>query len=361
MTEAALPDEPTSPRHFDVRRIVVIAVVVAAVGAVSHLLGWDVRAWFEQLWDTITGISAGYLVAGVVLETLQTTATAFAWCSILRYAYPGGVRFRTVLACYAASVALNFVVPANLGTLAMLLMFVAVIPGATFPGVLAGYLVEKIFFTIAGAAVYLYLFLSVAGSFDIKFSWVHEHPWATAAGALGAVGLIAMLVRNFRAHLRSLWEKAKHGGEVLLHPGAFLLRVVLPEFIGWCAMLGMIGVFLAAYSIPVSFDTIMRVVGGNSIANVTSVTPGGVGVNQAFNVASLRGVTTSSNATAYSLGQQIVTTAWSVTFAIVLLVWVFGWSGGKQLVGESYAGAKAKASEQRAARKSKRATRRGRG
>ena len=48
----------------------------------------------------------------------------------------------------------------------------------------------------------------------------------------------------------------------------------------------MIAVFLAAYGIPVSFHVVMQVVGGNSIANVASVTPGGVGVNQAFNVAS---------------------------------------------------------------------------
>ena len=39
------------------------------------------------------------------------------------------------------------------------------------------------------------------------------------------------------------------------------------------------GVFLAAYSIPVTFDTLMRICGGNSIANVTSVTPGGAGVD----------------------------------------------------------------------------------
>ena len=51
-------------------------------------------------------------------------------------------------------------------------------------------------------------------------------------------------------------------------------------------------VFLTAYDIPVSFNTLMRICGGNSIANVTSVTPGGAGVNQAFNVASLNGVAT---------------------------------------------------------------------
>ena len=33
----------------------------------------------------------------------------------------------------------------------------------------------------------------------------------------------------------------------------------------------------------------------------------------------------------------------------MLVVWVFGWSGGKELVGSSYADAKEKAAEQKAA------------
>ena len=33
-----------------------------------------------------------------------------------------------------------------------------------------------------------------------------------------------------------------------------------------------------------------------------------------------------------------------------MLVWVFGWSGGKALVGESYAGAKQKAAERKQAK-----------
>jgi hypothetical protein len=117
-------------------------------------------------------------------------------------------------------------------------------------------------------------------------------------------------------------------------------------------------VFLAAYDIPVSFNTLMRICGGNSIANVTSVTPGGAGVNQAFNVASLKGVASATDATAYSVAQQLVTTAWNILFGIVMLVWVFGWTGGKQLVESSYADAKVKAAEQKAARAAKKEAKR---
>jgi uncharacterized membrane protein YbhN (UPF0104 family) len=143
------------------------------------------------------------------------------------------------------------------------------------------------------------------------------------------------------------------GGQILLHPGAYFGRVFLPSLVSWLAGLGVTAVFLAAYAIPVTFHTVMAVTGGNSIANVTSVTPGGAGVQQAFNVASLKGVTDSTTATAYSTAQQLVTTAWDILFGIVTLVWAFGWRRGRSLVEESYAQAREKEAEQRAARRAR--------
>ena len=355
MSEAAVPAE-AAPGPSRLRRIVTIVLTVLLLGLAAYLLGWDVRGWFSELWDTITAISVGYLIAAVVLLVVQTTSTALAWFGILRYAYGReSVSWRAVLACYATAVALNGVLPANLGTLVSLIMFAAVVAGATFAGILGGYAVEKIYFTVAGAFVYLYLFLSVDGSFDIKFEWVHDHPWLTIGILGGAVVLVVLLVRHFWPKLRKFWESAKEGGAILAKPRRFLARVALPEFVGWCASLGVIAVFLAAYGIPVSFHTVMRIVGGNSIANVTSVTPGGVGVNQAFNVASLNGVTDATTATAYSVAQQLVATAWNLLFGIAAVTFAFGWSGGKHLVGDSYVGAKEKAAEQNAKRKERKA------
>ena len=107
-----------------------------------------------------------------------------------------------------------------------------------------------------------------------------------------------------------------------------------------------------------TFETLMRISGGNSIANVTSVTPGGAGVTQAFNVASLKGIASPQDATAYSVAQQLVTTAWNIILGIALVVWAFGWSGGKQLVGDSYEEAKAKAADQKAAHAARKAAKR---
>ncbi len=121
-----------------------------------------------------------------------------------------------------------------------------------------------------------------------------------------------------------------------------------PEFVAWVASLCVVAIFLAAYAIPVTFHSVMTVVGSNSISNTVAVTPGGAGVNQAFNVAALSDVTDSQTATAYSVAQQLVSTAWSILFALVLMIWVFGWGGGKTLVQQSYEEAKKKAEEQKA-------------
>jgi uncharacterized membrane protein YbhN (UPF0104 family) len=328
---------------------------VAVLVGVLELLGVDVRGWLSSLWDALTAIPAGYLAAGWALQTVQTTLTALGWWSILRAGFPGApVLYRGVLAAYATGVALNGFLPANIGTFVTLLMFVAIVPGANLPGVLGGMVVQKIFFTVAGAFVYAYLFLSVPGSFELQLSALHDHPLLFAAIVVVALVLLVSLVRIFWHKLRGLWEKARQGGAILSRPREYAVRVALPSFGAWLAKLGVIAVFLAGYGIPVTFHTVMSVMGGNSIANTVSVTPGGVGVNQAANVASLDKVTDTATATAYSLGQQLAITAWNIAFALVVVLWAFGWAGGRVLVEQSYADAKVNVAEQKAQRAARR-------
>jgi uncharacterized membrane protein YbhN (UPF0104 family) len=324
---------------------------IAVVVVVLDLLGVDVGGWFSDLWDALTGIGVGYLAAGWALQTAQTTLTALGWYFILRAAYPrGAVPYRAVLASYAAGVALNGFLPANIGTFVMLLMYVAIVPGSTFPGVLGGMLVQKIFFTVVGAFVYVYLFLSVPGTWERQFKLPHDRPLLMGMIVLGALALIVLLVRLFRRKLREVVKKAAQGGAILATPGRYLARVVLPSLGAWLAKLGVIAVFLAGYGITVTFHAVMSVAGGNSVANTVSVTPGGVGVNQAANVAALDKVTDPATATAYSLGQQLAVTAWNIGFAIVVVIWAFGVAGGRELVERSYTDAKAKVAERKAAK-----------
>jgi uncharacterized membrane protein YbhN (UPF0104 family) len=239
-------------------------------------------------------------------------------------------------------------------------MFAAIIPTATFPGAIAAYLVQKIFFTIAGTFVYLYLFLSVPGSFDVSLGRIDENPVLTILIALGAVFLIVVLARIFWRQLKKLWEKAKQGGAILSRPSEYLTRAFLPSLVSWLCKLGVIAVFLAAFAIPVTFESVMWVTGSGSLANVVSVTPGAVGITQATNALALDTCCDVPKSTAvdYSTAQQLITTAWNVLVAIVLTLLVFGWTGGKQLVGDSYSDAKGKVAEQKAQRAEKKADKR---
>ena len=309
--------------------------------------------WFESLWDTMTAISVGYIVAGVFFQTIQTTLTALAWYYILAAGYPdGGVRYRDILAAYAAGVAMNGFLPANIGTFVSLLMYVALIRGSTFPGVLGAMMVQKIFYTAIGVFVYIYLFASVPGTFDLQLGGITPHPVLWLAIIVGGAVLIVMLVRVFRRRRRASGRRRSRAARSSPRRATTSSRCCCPRSDPGSRS-SRDGVFLAAYGIPVTFHTIMSVIGGNSLANTVSFTPGGVGITQAVNNVSLAEVTDSATATAYSLGQQLIVTAWNVVFAIVLVVWVFGWTGGKLLVGQSYTGAKEKAAEQSAAHKAR--------
>jgi uncharacterized membrane protein YbhN (UPF0104 family) len=325
---------------------------VAVVLLVLDLLGVPVLDWIRDLFKKVAEVPGWAVAGGVVLETMQTTLAALAWFAILRAAFPRAqVSFRVVLASYATAVALNDFLPANIGTLVMLVMFGTLIAGATFAAVLSGLVVQKIPFSVFNVTLYLYLFLSVSGSFSIKLGFLSDHAGLLAVIAGGAIVLLALLVRLLWHRLAKLRAQLAAGGAILRQPRRFLLGVALPELGSYLARLGIIAVFLGAYGIPVTFHNVASVSASNSISNSVSVTPGSAGVTQAMNSAALSSSTSGQNATAYSVAQQLVISAWDVVFAVVLVSWVFGWSGGSELVRSSYGEAKVRGSELKAKRK----------
>ena len=363
MTDVALPAPiaPDPPQRRVIRILAWLAGTLVALGLL-HVAGIDVWGWFEDLWSTLTEISIGYILLGCLFQGVQTMLTALGWYGILRYAYPGGVTYMPVLAAYATGVALNNFVPANMGTFVSLLMFVAIVQGATFPGVLGGYVVQKIFYLLIGTLIYIYLFSQVAGSFDFQFGnekdAIANHPVLTLGIIAGAIFLLALLLRIFWAWVKKMWAKAVQGAAILRDGGAYVKWVLLPQMGGYAAKVIVIIVFLAAYGVPVTFGSVMSVLGSNQLANLLSFTPGGLGVNQAFNSFALDSYTDSTTATAYSLGQQLITTAFNVGFAILLVCMVFGWQGGSTLVKDSYADAKVRKDEMGAQRHEKREAKR---
>jgi len=212
------------------RRLIRIATWlggIAALLAVLELLGVPVLDWIDDLLDKVAAVPAWAVAGGVVLESIQTSLAAFAWYGILRAALPRAVLpFRIVLASYAAAVALNGFLPANIGTFVMLVMFTTLIVGATFPLVISGLIVEKIPFSIFNVGLYLYLFLTVSGSFSIKFGVVADHVGLILLIASGAIVLLVLLARVFWERLAKLRGQLLAGGAILRTPRRAFTRLV---------------------------------------------------------------------------------------------------------------------------------------
>lgn len=333
------------------KRLARIAAWIGGVALVIFLLdlvGVPADEWIRDLFDKLDEVPRWALGAAVLLQTAQTGLVALAWHGILRAALPQTeISFRLTLACYAVAVALNSFLPANIGTWVMLLMFTTLITGATFAMVFSGLIVEKIPFTILNVALYVYLFLSVSGSFSIKLGLLADHTLLIVLLAVGGVFLLVLLARIFWRRLEGLRAQMAAGGAILRSARRAFFQLFLPVFGSWVARLAIVAVFLGAYGIPVSFHNVATVTASNSISNSVSATPGGVGVTQAMNSAVLAGETNAATATAYSISQQVVTSAWNVVFAVILVSWVFGWTGGKALVRSSYDEAKVKSREMR--------------
>ena len=329
------------------RKVAAWLVGIAIGIVVLNLLGVDVIGWLQNLWDEIKDMPTGYMAAALTFQTGQTFFAALSYYGILKFAYKDEVTFWPIVAAYAVGVAMNGFLPANIGTFVTLVMFVAIIPSCTVAGAIAAYLVQKIFFTLAGTFVYLYMFLSVPGAFDISFGRLHDHPAASVIIAVGAVLLAIIVVRILLRKVKGLWEQAKEGGAILSEPKTYLKHSFLPAFLSWSCKLTVTAIFLAAFAIPVTFESVMWVVGSGSLANVASFTPGAVGVTQATNALALKTCCNVPNSQAidYSTAQQLITTAWNQVVALVLVIWVFGWTGGKELVGQSYTDAKTQASD----------------
>ena len=366
MTEiAAEQPSPVLPFHDPSRRRRLVKVVAwlagtALVIVALNLLGVDVLGWLSDLWDQIKEVPVGYIVAGLLFQTGQTVFAGLSYYGILNAAYPGEVAFWPIVTAYAVGVSMNNFLPANIGTFVTLLMFVAIIPSATVGGSFAAYLVQKIFFTIVGTFVYLYLFLSVPGSFHESLGNISDHPARTILLVAGGGFLIMLVGRIFWKQVKKLWAQAKQGGVILATPKRYMTRAFLPSLASWLCKLTVTGIFLAAFAIPVTFESIMWITGSGSLANVVSFTPGAVGITQATNALALNTCCDVANETAvaYSTAQQLITTAWNVVFAIVLTVLVFGWTGGKVLVGGAYGDAKVKVAEQKEQRAAKRQAKR---
>jgi uncharacterized membrane protein YbhN (UPF0104 family) len=292
-----------------------------------------VKDWFNTLWDSLTAVSIPLLILGLAFQTAQTMLVALAWRNILRAAYPkGGVTYGPILSYYAGGNALNGILPASAGTVAMLGFFRTSIEGSTVSGLVGATVVENLFFIVVAALIYGWLFLSAAGSFDVHFGWFSDHPgWSVFLILAGGL-LIAITLRILWTRAKQTWENAKDGGAILATPRKFFVQVVGVEALSYAARMGVNATFMQAFHIPVSVENVFLIVAASSISSTVAVAPGAVGAQTALASVVLKGVAPQATISAYAIGQQIITTAWNVGFGLVLLARQIGWKETRGLI-----------------------------
>ena len=77
-------------------------------------------------------------------------------------------------------------------------------------------------------ALYLYLFVTVSGSFSIKLGFLADHTALVLLLLIGVVVLLVLLARIFWEHLAKLRKQLLSGGAILCSPRRTLTQLFLP-------------------------------------------------------------------------------------------------------------------------------------
>ena len=163
-----------------------------------------------------------------------------------------------------------------------------------------------------------------------------EQPLLAALGLLLVAALAILIARRGRLWVSRVVRDLTAGGAVLRSPRRYLGLVVAPTILAFILRWGVTATLLAAFSIPVTLETLIRVNVSHGVARSVQVTPGGLGTTQAFDLVALQGVASPEVITADSLAQSAILFVFNLTFAVVALVWAFGWQRAVRLIRERW-------------------------
>jgi uncharacterized membrane protein YbhN (UPF0104 family) len=282
----------------------------------------SVAGWIHQVVGQLRSISLPILLLALGLHTCEMLLNALAWRNILRRAYPrSDVSYRVVLGGYGGGAALNSFLPAQAGTVAMLGIYRAQIQASTALGLVGAGVVQNAFYVVFGVAVCIALIATRQGALDLQFNSLYAHAVLVVVGAV-VLGLVAWaVVRRCKA-----LAGAREGAAILAEPRIYAGHVLVVELGAYVLRAAVAGLFMRAYGLPVSPQTVLFVLAVNSISSTLAFTPGGVGTQQALASAALRNVAPSSAVAAFSLGQQLILAAWDIMFGTLALASIVGWS-----------------------------------
>ena len=304
----------------------------------------------ERFFEELSQISWGWFACALALSLGLQLCRGHAWANALRAAYPGNrVGEVGVVGAFLVGAGMNSILPARGGDAIKIVLAKRAVRNSNYPSVISSFAVLAPFDTLMGLLVLGYAIgqgllpeaprLPELPAFDISF-WA-AHPdlllFVLTVLGMGTLLLFAFLAR----HAEAVWRRLKQGVVILRQPRRYLREVAAWQMAGWLLRFGSFWLFLDAFGIGGSAETVLLVMSVQSISGALPLTPGGAGAQQALLVATLEGPSRVA-VLAYSAGQQVAVAAWSVAVAFVTLGVVFrtgDWRGlvreGKEASGDA--------------------------
>jgi uncharacterized membrane protein YbhN (UPF0104 family) len=281
--------------------------------------------------ENLARIDLPYLALALLLSFGLQLCRGHAWANALRAAYPGdAVSERGVLGAFLVGAGMNGILPARGGDALKIVLGKRSVRGSSYPAIISSFAVLAPFDTGIGIVVLGYAItqgllpaaprLPELPAFDISFWAAHPQLLLLAVTVLGIV--IVVLVAVLARRVEFFWQNLKQGVSILRHPRRYLREVLAWQAAGWLLRFASFWLFLDAFHIGGSLDNVLLVMSVQAITGALPFTPGGAGAQQALLVVALDGPTYAA-VLAYSVGQQVAVTVWSVAIAFVTLGLVF--------------------------------------
>src|SRR4051812_21544315 len=286
----------------------------------------------DKFFSSIARIQFGSLLLALIFFGIYLALRSRASYNILRAAYPDE-RFpaRRIWGAYMAGYGFNSVIPARGGDVVRLFLTRSTVPDSTFPAVAATFAVETIFDVAMGICILSFAFtqgvfpkppdFSKIPAFDLQFFASHPRFLLFLLTFIAVSVLVGFALLSHR--VRAFWARVRQGVTILRDRRRYLREVFAWQLAGWCFRFLAFWKLLDAFNVGGSVRNVLLVLGVNAVAAAVPFTPGGAGVQQALLVKVFAGAASSATVAAYSVGQQIAISAWTLLVGFLALFFIF--------------------------------------
>lgn len=294
-------------------------------------------AWLSELIEVVGQVDLRWLAAALLLHYLAQVVRIRGWYNILRCAYPQA-RFcqRDVVLAYLAGAGVNAVVPARGGDVFKLLILRQRIAGSRYPTLIGSMLPETLFESFCGAALTVWLIVSVGLPLILAVPHLPDLDPAWLAVVAVAAVVVVLVAWRLRDRARSFARQLKQGLVILRRPKLFLGGVVSWQLAGRLIRLGSIACFLAAFSLPSGLTAALLVMAvqssGTIIPFTVITTPLRIGL-LSWLLESMTGEAVSLvQITSYSLGTGMILAVVGVAIATAIIAREIGSASARRLL-----------------------------